>query len=64
MAGTVRVNYALRPVLSAAGSWLVPGYVGIPNADQAFDDAGNLKDDLFRKQLEAHVKTLVTRIRA
>jgi chromate reductase len=63
MAGTLRVNYALRPVLSAAGSWLVPGYVGIPNAEQAFDAEGNLKEELFRKQLEAHVKTLVTRIR-
>ena len=63
MAGTLRVNYALRPVLSAAGSWLLPGYVGIPNAAQAFDESGNLKEELFRKQLEAHVKTLVDRIR-
>jgi len=63
MAGTLRVNYALRPVFSTAGSWLVPGYVGIPNAAQAFDDAGNLKDELFRKQLEAHIKTFVGSIR-
>jgi chromate reductase len=63
MAGTVRVNYALRPVFSTAGSWLLPGYVGIPNAAGAFDESGNLKEELFRKQLEAHVKTLVDRIR-
>ena len=63
MAGTVRVNYAIRPVFSAFGCWLVPGYVGIPNAAQAFDESGNLKEDLFRTQLEAHVNTLVNRLR-
>jgi chromate reductase, NAD(P)H dehydrogenase (quinone) len=64
IAGTIRVNYALRPVFTVLGAWLVPGYVGVPNAATAFDDAGNLKEDLFRNGLEAHMKTFVTRTRA
>src|SRR5579863_2795174 len=64
MGGTMRVNHAIRPVFSVAGSWLVPGYVGIPNAAQAFDEAGELKEEMFRTQLEALVKALASRSRA
>jgi len=42
--GAVRSLQHLRQVLMARGAWIVPTAVTVANAEQAFDDAGKLKE--------------------
>lgn len=62
--GALRVNLAIRPTLAVLGMWLVPGFVGVPLAPQAFDEAGELKDGTLRTQLENLVKLFISKLRS
>jgi chromate reductase len=50
--GAVRGVQAVRQVLSTLFVMVLPQTVTIPKADQAFDEAGNLRDDHHRLSLE------------
>ncbi len=59
---SLRLNLAIRPVLAVLGMWITPGYVGVPLAAQAFDDAGELKEPTLKTQLDALVKQFVGKL--
>ena len=50
--GAVRSLMALRVVMAAVGSMVVPASVSVPHADKAFDAAGLLADARQRAQVE------------
>jgi NAD(P)H-dependent FMN reductase len=50
--GGVRSLTALRTVMAAVGSVVVPGSVSVPHAEKAFDAAGLLIDPRQRAQVE------------
>ncbi len=50
--GAVRAILTLRQVLTALFALVIPQVVTVPRADQAFDEAGRLKDGQCRASIE------------
>jgi len=61
--GTRGVQPHLRQSLAALGAWALPGTLLLPNADHAFDERGELKDERMRAQLAKLVPLLVQWVR-
>jgi chromate reductase len=57
--GTVRMQAHLRQTMTALGTWLLPGSVLLPMAQNAFDAEGNLKDPERHKTLAALMASLL-----
>jgi len=58
--GGLRSMMALRQVLElGCGALVIPEQVGVPRAEQAFDDMDNLKDEALAAALKAAVQRLV-----
>jgi chromate reductase len=57
--GTRAAQPHLRQSLAALGAWVLPGTLFLPNADHAFDERGELKDDRTRAQLAKLVPLFV-----
>jgi len=58
--GGLRSMMALRQILElGCGALVIPEQVGVPRAEQAFDDMDNLKDEAFAAALKAAVQRLV-----
>jgi len=54
----------LRTILEALGGIVIPLQVSIPNAYQAFDEQGHLKNAESKKQLEAEIQQLISTYQA
>jgi hypothetical protein len=51
---------ALRQILElGCGALVIPEQVGVPRAEQAFDDMDNLRDETLAAALKAAVQRLV-----
>jgi NAD(P)H-dependent FMN reductase len=57
--GGVRVIPRMRDMLAELGVMVVPGFVTLPNASQAFDEGGKLTDDAAIKSVDALVQRLL-----
>ena len=58
--GGLRSMMALRQILElGCGALVIPEQVGVPRAEQAFDDMDNLKDEALAATLKAAVQRLV-----
>ena len=58
--GGLRSMMALRQILElGCGALVIPDQVGVPRAEQAFDDMDNLKDEAVAATLKAVVRRLV-----
>ena len=58
--GGLRSMMALRQILElGCGALVIPEQVGVPRAEQAFDDMDNLKDEALTATLKAAVRRLV-----
>lgn len=55
----IRSQMALRIILSAMGAVALPGTIGIPRAEQAFDEAGVLIDPRQRAQVKKGCQELL-----
>jgi chromate reductase, NAD(P)H dehydrogenase (quinone) len=55
----VRAIMHLRAVLAHVGLQIVSEQTSVPNAQDAFDEMGRLKDDRLQKNLERSVRSLV-----
>lgn len=61
--GGIRVLPRLRDMLGDLGIACVSGIVSVPKASESFDDAGALKSDASKEQLEALVGRLAHALR-
>jgi NAD(P)H-dependent FMN reductase len=58
--GGLRSMMALRQILElGCGALVIPEQVGVPRAEQAFDDMDNLKDEALAATMKAAVQRLV-----
>jgi len=57
--GGIRVIPRLRDTLAELGIVVVPGFVTLPKAEQAFSDNGKLKDDNVNKSLVLLIERLI-----
>ena len=58
--GGLRSMMALRQILElGCGALVIPEQVGVPRAEQAFDDMDNLRDETLAATLKAAVQRLV-----
>lgn len=57
--GGIRVIPRLRDTLAELGIMVVPGFVTLPGAMQAFDDNGALKDDAITANTKAVIESLI-----
>jgi len=57
--GGVRHLYHLRQVMSGLQTIVLPNQVQLGRADQAFDEAGRLKDERWAKALDTLARSLV-----
>jgi chromate reductase len=62
--GTVRMQPHLRQVLSHLGVNVLPDQFLVTHADEAFTEAGRLKDETRLKSLEGLVAALIARIKS
>ncbi|MGH7324673.1 MAG: NADPH-dependent FMN reductase [Candidatus Rokuibacteriota bacterium] len=62
--GTARSQTSLRATLLALNVWLVPRTVLIPHAREAFDGAGDLKNERQARELAVLGTALVNAVRA
>lgn len=64
MFGTARSQLSLRASLMSINVWIVPRTVLIPHARDAFDEAGNLKNERYVRELVALGATLAKAVQA
>ncbi|HZN95572.1 MAG TPA: NAD(P)H-dependent oxidoreductase [Myxococcales bacterium] len=57
--GTIYAQSHLRETLVGLGAWLLPGSIHLSQADGAFDERGELREESKRKQMTRLVPLLV-----
>lgn len=60
--GGIRVIPRLRDMLAELGMMAVPGFVTVPSAYEAFDEAGGLKSERTAGQLKGVLDTLMAKL--
>ena len=62
MLGTVRAQGHLRQTLITLGAWVLPTSMLLPKAQDAFDEHGELKEALPKKNLAGLVETFLSEL--